>query len=385
MRIARRSEIAPFIVMDVMQAAHERELVGGDVLHMEVGQPGTPAPSGVIAAAHKALEEDRIGYTLALGLPALRERISRHYQEFYGIDVPARRIVVTAGSSGAFLLAFLTLFDVGARVALGDPGYPAYRNILRILGIEPVCVPTAYVDRFQPTPESIEEASGRSDIDGVLVASPANPTGTMLGRDELSAIARFCREGDRWLISDEIYHGITYEKEAVTALEVDEEAVVINSFSKYFSMTGWRIGWMVVPDALVRPIERVAQNLFISVPTLSQYAAIAAFDCHDELKANVARYAENRALLMEALPAAGLRDFAPPDGAFYLYADVAHLTNDSEAFCRQMLNDTGVAATPGIDFDEGRGRRYLRFSFAGAKDDMAEAAGRLQRWLNRAT
>ncbi len=379
LKLAKRGAVPPFIVMDVMRAANKRAASGADVLHLETGQPATPAPAGVLSAAVAALRSDALGYTEALGLPALRARIARHYRDSYGVEVAPERVVVTTGSSAGFVLAFLAAFDPGDRVALADPGYPAYRNILMALGVEPVCLPTGPETRFQPSVELLRRTAGR--LDGLIVASPSNPTGTMLSDRALGALAEYCAERGIRMISDEIYHGIVYQAPGTTAIAHGAETVVINSFSKYFSMTGWRIGWMVVPEDMLRAIECLAQNLYISAPSLSQHAALAAFDCTEELDANVARYAANRSLLLRELPPAGFHRLAPADGAFYLYADVAHLTNDSEAFCREMLNDTGVAATPGIDFDSARGQAYLRFSFAGATDDLAEAARRLTLWL----
>jgi aspartate/methionine/tyrosine aminotransferase len=373
----RRGGVAPFIVMDVMREANAREAQGQSVLHLEVGQPATPAPKGVIEAARQALAQDRIGYTDAFGLLALRARIARHYRESYGVDVPAERIVVTTGSSGGFVLAFLAAFDAGERVALAAPGYPAYRNILAALGLEPVMLETGPDTRFQPTPAALERLG---PLDGLIVASPANPTGSMVRREDLRQLALWARARGVRLISDEIYHGITFGEAARTALAFDAEAIVVNSFSKYYSMTGWRLGWMVVPESLARAVECLTQNLYISPPTLSQLAGVAAFDCRAELDANVARYAENRRLLLAELPKAGFDRFAPADGAFYLYADVGHLANDSAEFCRRMLSDRGVAATPGLDFDPARGHRYVRFSIAGATADMAEAARRLIAW-----
>ncbi len=378
LKTAKRGNIPPFMVMEVMRAANARVAAGGDVLHLEVGQPSTGAPAGVVAAAKAALEREVLGYTDALGLPALREAISDHYRETYGLDVPAERIVVTTGASGAFVLGFLAAFDPGDRVALALPGYPGYRHILNAFGIEAAPLATEAATRFQPTPALIEALD--SPIDGLIVASPSNPAGTMLGRDEMAALARYCAERGIRLISDEIYHGIAYGTEAASAAAFDDRAIVINSFSKYFSMTGWRLGWMVTPRDLLRAVESLAQNLFISPPTLSQHAALAAFDCRDELEANVARYARNRALLLDELPRAGFSSLAPADGAFYIYADVSAMTNDSEAFCKRMLEEIGVAATPGIDFDPERGRGYVRFSFSGATADMAEAARRLRAW-----
>jgi len=377
-----RGQVPPFIVMDVMAEANRREVAGEDVLHLEVGQPSTGAPSGVIEVAQATLVSDKLGYTEALGIPPLRERIARYYGETHDIDLAADRVVVTTGSSGGFMLAFLSAFDTGDRVALADPGYPAYRNILSALGIEAVAVPTTIDDRYQPTPELLDRVVRETGaIDGLIVASPANPTGTMLAAAEMKALTGYCDANGIRLISDEIYHGITYEGAGETALSFTDNAFIVNSFSKYYSMTGWRVGWMVVPEDLHRSVECLAQNLFISVPALSQRAACAAFDCREELDAGVLRYAANRELLLRELPKAGLDRLAPADGAFYIYAEVGHLTNDSEAFCRQILAETGVAMAPGTDFDRERGRATVRISFAGDTATMGEAARRLQAWL----
>ena len=375
LKVSKRGTIPPFIVMDVMRDANEREARGEGVLHLEVGQPGTSAPDPVLEAAKAAMAGDRLGYTDALGLPALKARIVRHYQDYYGVRVDPERVVVTTGSSGGFVLAFLSAFDAGDRVALASPGYPAYRNILKAMGVEVVDIQTGPETKFQPTPELIDPA-----VDGLIVASPSNPTGTMIHAVAFKALADFCRDRGIRLISDEIYHGITYVESADTMIRHVEDAIVINSFSKYYSMTGWRLGWMIVPGDLLRSVECLTQNLFISPPTLSQFAGIKAFDCRDELDANVARYAENRALLLEQLPQAGFENLAPAEGAFYIYADIAHMTNDSQDFCKRMLAETGVAAAPGIDFDPERGNRFMRFSFAGEHSVMAEAAERLRRW-----
>ena len=377
-----RGQVPPFIVMDVMAEANRREAAGEDVLHLEVGQPSTGAPSGVIEVAQATLVSDKLGYTEALGIDPLRERIAKYYGETHDIDLAADRVVVTTGSSGGFMLAFLSAFDTGDRVALADPGYPAYRNILSALGIEAVAIPTTIDERYQPTPELLDRVVRETGaIDGLIVASPANPTGTMLAAAEMKALTGYCDANGVRLISDEIYHGITYEGAGETALSFTDNAFIVNSFSKYYSMTGWRVGWMVVPEDLHRSVECLAQNLFISVPALSQRAACAAFDCREELDANVLRYAANRELLLRELPKAGLDRLAPADGAFYIYAEVGHLTNDSEAFCRQILAETGVAMAPGTDFDRERGRATVRISFAGDTATMGEAARRLQAWL----
>jgi len=378
LKISSRGGLPPFIVMDVLSAANRRAAHGEDVVHLEIGQPGTSAPRAVLDAARAALEGDRIGYTDAAGLSSLRARIARHYRDTVGLEIDPARIAVTTGSSGGFLLSFLSCFDPGDRVALAAPGYPAYRNILTALGLEPVLLETGVAHRFQPTPELLDAVDG--PLDGLIVASPSNPAGTMLGRSELSDLVDACRDRGIRLISDEIYHGITYGTRAVSALELTGDAIVINSFSKYFSMTGWRLGWMVVPENLVRPIECLAQNLFISPPTLSQIAGEAAFDCRGELDKYVAAYGRNRAVLLKGLPEAGFDRLAPADGAFYIYADVTERTNDSEAFCTRMLAETGIAAAPGTDFDPGRGSGFVRFSFAGPQADIVQALDRLRDW-----
>lgn len=377
---SERSAIASFIVMDVMQAAAAREASGERVIHMEVGQPGTPAPLAARNAVEHAMKTDTLGYTLALGLPSLRERIARHYKDWYGLDLAPEQVVVTNGSSAAFVLTFLALFDAGDRVALPSPGYPCYRHILTALGQQPVVIEADDTSRWMPTAAQIDEASLRDGLAGVLIASPANPTGTMLEPQRLQEILGVCRKRGLWFISDEIYHGLTYGMPAETALRHSDGVVVINSFSKYFSMTGWRVGWMVVPEELVRTVERLAQNLYIAPPTVSQVAALGAFDGLAELEANRRIYAANRELLLAELPKAGLDRILPADGAFYLYADVSRFTDDSLAFAKLMLEETGIAATPGVDFDEVRGRRFIRFSYAGTTAEMAEAAELLKGW-----
>lgn len=378
---SHRSAIDSFIVMDVMSRAAAREAHGVKVIHMEVGQPATPAPKSAREAAKSAIDDSALGYTLALGTEPLRQRIARYYRDTYGVEVASERIVVTTGSSAGFVLAFLALFDVGARVALPEPGYPCYRHILTALGQTPVAIETGPQARWMPTLEAITSlADSRDGLDGLLIASPANPTGTMLEPERLAAIAKACAARGIWFISDEIYHGLTYGMPAQTALQHSDEAIVINSFSKYFSMTGWRVGWMIVPERLVRPIERLAQNLYIAPPAISQAAALAAFEAQAELSDNVAVYARNRALLLETLPKLGFDKIVPADGAFYLYCDVGHLTGDSLAFANEMLADIAVAVTPGIDFDPVRGRHFIRFSYAGATSDMEEALRRLAGW-----
>jgi aspartate/methionine/tyrosine aminotransferase len=376
-----RSNVPPFMVMDVMAAAERIEKAGGHVIHMEVGQPAAAAPKSALIAAHRALDEGRVDYTSALGIPSLRERIARHYRDSYGCTVDAARIIVTTGSSGAFILAFLAMFEPGDRVAVTVPGYPPYRHILSALGCEPVLIETSSDTRHALTGEALLAAHRKAPLKGVLVGSPANPTGTMMSREALTALIAAAQDAGIRFISDEIYHGLDYAFPAVTAAELSPDALVINSFSKYFCMTGWRVGWMVVPDALVRPIERLQQNLAISVPTLSQIAAEAAFDGFEEMEAIKRGYVENRRILIEGLPKAGLSKFLPADGAFYLYADVSDFTSDSFAFARKMLEEAHVAATPGVDFDPYHGRSFLRLSYARSADDMREAVARIARWL----
>jgi len=364
--------------MDVMEKARLIESTGGSIIHMEVGQPGTGAPQGALEALARALPDNALGYTTALGLPQLRARIAQLYLQWYGIDLSADRIIVTSGSSAGFLLAFTALFDTGARVALGEPGYPSYRNILRALDLHPTGIQTRASNRFQVTVDDLEK---QSNLDGLLVASPANPTGTMLDHAAMRALIGHCETRDIAFVSDEIYHGLHYGARAVSALEISDDVVVINSFSKYFSMTGWRVGWMVVPEDMVRVIERLAQNMFICAPHASQVAALAALDCGVDLEANRAVYRENRALMLDGLPKAGFRRLAPPDGAFYIYADVSDITDDSMALADELLNNAGVSVTPGHDFDPGRGAANLRFSYARSKADIIEGLARLQAYM----
>jgi aspartate/methionine/tyrosine aminotransferase len=415
LKIGRGASAPAFIVMDVIAAANARqaELAPGlpHVIRMEVGQPGTGAPAGAIAAAHSALRSgDPLGYTEAFGRISLRERIVAHIRSWYGLDLPVARVAVTVGASGAFPLAFLAAFDPGDRVALAAPFYPPYVNILTALGMRPVILEAGPETRFQPNVAMLERLDPRPD--GVLVASPCNPAGTMLHRDELAAIARWCDVNGVRLISDEIYHGLNYDSpiataaafspnaivvssfskqfpvepqskqdvSIATAAAFSPNAIVIGSFSKYFSMTGWRVGWMVLPEELARPVECLAQNFFISAPYISQVAAEAAFDCHEELQANVARYRRSRDHLLRALPEAGFNRLSPAQGAFYLFADITDRSNDSIAFCKRMLAEVGVAVTPGVDFDHARGNRFLRFSYCGPESNMQEAAERLKGW-----
>lgn len=375
MRHSARGQVDPFIVMDVMEAAARAEAAGRHIVHMEVGQPGTPAPQGARKALADALSQP-LGYTVALGLPALRQGIADLYRRWYGIDLDPARVVVTPGSSGAFLLTFAALFDAGDKVAMGYPGYPSYRQILRAMSLEPVGILTRPEDRYQPRPQDLPD-----DCAGLILASPGNPSGTVLRPDELRGLTDAAAAKGMAVVSDEIYHGLSYGDRCHSALEVTDDVFVINSFSKYFSMTGWRVGWMVVPESHLRTVERLAQNMFICPPHASQVAALAALDCTDEAEANLAVYAENRRLMLEGLPKAGFDRIAPPEGAFYIYADVSHLTDNSLEFAAEILDRAGVAVTPGLDFDPERGARTLRFSYARATDDIVEGLRRLSEFM----
>ena len=377
MRVSKRGDVDPFIVMDVMEAARAAESAGRSIIHMEVGQPGTPAPQGARDALAAAMGQGALGYTVALGLPDLRAGIAALYKRWYGVDLDPSRVIVTSGSSAAFLLAFTALFDAGERVGLGEPGYPSYRQTLHALSLTPVGIPTKDENRLQPVPADLQGV----DLAGMIVASPGNPSGTMLDHGALKALMDHCAARDITFISDEIYHGLHYGARATSALEISDDVYVINSFSKYFSMTGWRLGWMVVPQAHVRRIERLAQNMFICPPHASQIAALAALDCIEELEANRAVYAENRQLMLDGLKAAGFTKIAPPDGAFFIYADVCDLTDDSLAFSKQILAEAGVAVTPGLDFDPVRGKHTLRFSYARSTAEIKEGLSRLHAFM----
>jgi aspartate/methionine/tyrosine aminotransferase len=381
LKASRRSDVPPFIVMDVMAAAAQCEARGAHIIHMEVGQPAAPAPQTAIRAAQAALAQGRLGYTECLGIPSLRTRIARHYGEMYDLGLDPGRVVITTGSSGAFVLAFLALFEPGDRVALANPGYPPYRHILSALGCEPVLVETSAKTRWALSAKALIAAHQRAPLKGVVIASPANPTGTMMDADALSRLIAIAEAEGIRVISDEIYHGLDYAFAAETAVNVSDRVVVINSFSKYFCMTGWRVGWMVVPENLVRTIDRLQGNLAISVPTLAQIAAEAAFDGRNEMQAVKHGYEENRRILTDGLPKAGLEKFLPVDGAFYLYADISRFSDDSLDFAKRMLNEAGVAATPGIDFDPVDGKHFLRFCYAGSADEMREAVARIGNWL----
>ena len=377
MRNSSRGAVDPFIVMDVMEAARQAEEAGRHVIHMEVGQPGTPAPELARDALAKAMRDNPLGYTVALGLPALRARIAQLYGEWYDIDLDPGRVVVTAGSSGGFILAFTGLFDAGDKIALGAPGYPSYRQIMKSLNLDPVEIQTRPEARYQLEPSDLSDV----DYQGIMVASPANPTGTMLGKAALTDLIEAARAKGASFLSDEIYHGVEYDQKAISALEISDDVCVINSFSKYFSMTGWRTGWLVLPEGSVRQVERLAQNQFICASHAAQVAALAAMDAADELEANMKVYHANRQMLLDGLPKAGFDRIAPPDGAFYVYADVSHITTDSRSFARDILDEAGVAVTPGLDFDPVRGGGTLRFSYARSTADIAEGLTRLHTFM----
>ena len=377
MKKSNRSNVDPFIVMDVMEAARKAEQSGKNIIHMEVGQPGTPAPKLSNETVEKQIQSNNLGYTVALGLPELRSRISKLYGEWYNLDLNPERVIITTGSSGAFILSFATLFDQGNRVGIGSPGYPSYRQILKAQSLIPVDIETDLQNKFQPLPEDIIS----NNLNGLLVASPANPTGSMLDKSSLEKLIVTCKENDVSFISDEIYHGIEYETKSVSALEITDNCYVINSFSKYFSMTGWRIGWMVVPEDHVRQVEKVSQNLFICPPHVSQIAALAALDAKDELNENVKVYKKNREILLKELPDAGFTTFSPPDGAFYIYVDISKFSKDSLNFCKKVLNEAGVAITPGLDFDQNRGSSTIRLSYARSTEDIIEGTKRLKKFM----
>jgi aspartate/methionine/tyrosine aminotransferase len=391
MQVASRANVPPFHVMDLLAAAQRRQLSHGDLVNFVAGQPSTGAPKAVREEAKRLLDEEVLGYTVATGVPGLREAVAAHHRRARGIDVSLDDVVITTGSSGGFLLAFLAAFEPGDRVVMARPGYACYRNVLTALGCEVVEIDCGPETRFQPTVEQLEAvmSGAAGPVAGLVVASPANPTGTMLPPEELAAIARWCEENGVRLVSDEIYHGITYptglepSTNASSAWETSRTGVVFGSFSKYFSMTGWRLGWMLVPEDLRRPVDVLTGNFTICPPVLSQYAAIAAFtpESYAELDGHVARYATNRDLLLEGLPLLGINRLAPADGAFYVYADIEHLTDDSYAWCLRLLAETGVATAPGIDFDTQRGNEFVRLSFAGSAEEITEGLDRLGRWL----
>jgi aspartate/methionine/tyrosine aminotransferase len=379
MKKSKRGNVEPFIVMDVMENARKAEDRGEDIIHMEVGQPGTAAPIKAQQALIRQMRNDSLGYTVALGLPALRSRISRLYGEWYNVDLDPKRVVVTSGSSGGFILSFASLFDVRQKVGIGSPGYPSYRQILKAQDLEPVLIDTKIENKYQLTSNDIKNKS----LSGVLIASPANPTGSMVDYKTMESLINTAIEENISFISDEIYHGIEYENKAVSALQITNECYVINSFSKYFSMTGWRIGWMVVPEDHIRQIERLAQNMFICAPHASQVAALHAIDCKDELNTNLTTYKKNRELMKTGLMEAGFTKISPPDGAFYIYADISEFSDDSIEFTKLVLKEAKVAITPGLDFDPKRGGTTVRFSYARSTSDIINGLERLNSFMKK--
>jgi len=379
MKHSVRGNIDPFIVMDVMEKARKAEENGRKIIHLEVGQPSTAIPSEALRRTSHIMERDPLGYTVALGLPELRKKISGLYGRWYNLDLDPARVVITSGSSGAFILSFISLFDVAARVGIGAPGYPSYRQILKSLGMLPVDIKTSLENKFQPTKNDILSNS----LDGLLVASPSNPSGTMLDQNELAELIETSNSVGVNFISDEIYHGIQYDKKAVSALEITDQCYVINSFSKFFSMTGWRVGWMVVPEDHIRVVERLAQNLFICPPHISQVAALEALSCENELSQYIEIYRKNRQIIMHELPQIGFQNFAPPDGAFYFYVDISRYSDDSLSFCDDVLKEVGVAITPGVDFDPERGNTTIRISYARSTDEISEGINRLGNFMKK--
>ena len=373
MKKSKRGNVDPFIVMDVMENARKAEERGKDIVHMEVGQPGTPAPIDAQKELIKIMKNDSLGYTVALGIPELRQRISQLYGDWYNLDLNPNRIIITSGSSAGFILSFSSLFDAKDRVGICSPGYPSYRQILKAQDLETVLIETKFENNFQPFASDLKGLN----LSGVLIASPANPTGSMLNYNQLESLILSSLEQNISFISDEIYHGIEYEKKATTALQITNQCYVINSFSKYFSMTGWRVGWMVVPEDHIRQIERLAQNMFICAPHASQIAALHALDCEDELKNNLDVYKENRKLMIKGLKDSGFSKISSPDGAFYIYADVSKFCNDSLEFANRVLKEAKVAITPGLDFDSKRGNSTIRFSYARSTEDIIKGLEKL--------
>ncbi|MBS0410099.1 MAG: aminotransferase class I/II-fold pyridoxal phosphate-dependent enzyme [Proteobacteria bacterium] len=370
------AQIDPFQAISVSRLAHQLKAEGRSIVHMEFGQPSTGAPAAAIAAAHQVLDTDGMGYWES---PALRARIARYYRDNYGVEVEPERVILTCGASPALVLALISSFDPGDRVALARPGYVAYRNTLKALHMQPVEIACGAESRFQLTAAHLEALDPAPA--GVIVASPANPTGTIIPKEELAAIAEVCRRRGIRIVSDEIYHGLSYVEPAHSMLEFAPDALIVNSFSKYFSMVGWRLGWLLAPKDHVHRARAYVGNLYLTAPSLSQHAALAAMDARDELEGHVEVYRRNRALLLEALPKLGLADIAPPDGAFYIYANIGHLTDDSLSFCKQLLSETGVATAPGVDFDPVGGGRYIRLSFAVSTPEIEEALRRLTPWF----
>lgn len=380
-KLSRRSEVSPFLAMDALREAKELERAGRRIIHMELGEPGAPTPQAIRQAGVSALSRGQLGYGEALGHLVLREQIAAFYEKKYRVKIAPDRIVITTGSSGAFLLTLIAGFDPGARIAVTQPGYPAYTNILTALGLKSAHLSLSFENNFTPTAPLLAALHKEEKLQGALLMNPANPTGTMISNEALADICRFCELENITFISDEIYHGLEYEKQAQSALCFSENAIIVNSFSKYYAMTGWRLGWIVAPTTWVRALERLQQSLAICPPTLSQTAALAAFSAHEEVENNRLIYARNRQLLLDRLPTIGLSRFAPPDGAFYFYVDVSRFTTDSLSFSRRLLIEAGVAVTPGVDFDPQNGGHWIRLSYAGPETEVAEGVARLADWL----
>ena len=378
MKSSLRSRIDPFIVMDIMERANAVEKKGQTVVHMEVGQPGTSAPKAAKDFLKASMEDNPMGYTVALGLPDLRKKIAELYGDWYGLDVDWNRIIITGGSSAGFILSFTALFDKLDKVGLPNPGYPSYRQIIKTLELDPVLINTTKKNKFQPTPNDLS----RYNINGLLIASPGNPTGSMIEREPLEALVNYCVDRKVSLISDEIYHGIQYDMKPSTVLEYTDSCYIINSFSKYFSMTGWRIGWIIVPKEHVRVVERIQQNMFICASHASQILALGSFESKNELEKNLETYRENRKILLSALPEIGFNNIAPPDGAFYLYIDISEFSSDSYDFTIKMLNIGGVAITPGIDFDPIKGKSKIRISYARSTPEILKGIKRMKIFMD---
>ena len=378
MKSSLRSRIDPFIVMDIMERANAVEKKGQTVVHMEVGQPGTSAPKAAKDFLKASMEDNPMGYTVALGLPDLRKKIAELYGDWYGLDVDWNRIIITGGSSAGFILSFTALFDKLDKVGLPNPGYPSYRQIIKTLDLDPVLINTTKKNKFQPTPNDLS----RYNINGLLIASPGNPTGSMIEREPLEALVNYCLDRKVSLISDEIYHGIQYDMKPSTVLEYTDSCYIINSFSKYFSMTGWRIGWIIVPKEHVRVVERIQQNMFICASHASQILALGSFESKNELEKNLETYRENRKILLSALPEMGFNNIAPPDGAFYLYIDISEFSSDSYDFTIKMLNIGGVAITPGIDFDPIKGKSKIRISYARSTPEILKGIKRMKIFMD---
>ena len=381
LKLSKNSDISTFRVLDLLQQVNQRKAAGQDIISLAPGQPADGAPQAALDYGADLMRHGFMGYTEAIGMPQLRARISQWYRDYYDVDVPASRIVITIGASGAFLFTFMSMFDAGDKIALAAPGYPAYRNIMKSCNLVPVEIPTGPQTNYQPTISHLEELEEVPD--GLLIASPSNPAGTLIPPEELAAICAWCQERGVRLIADELYHGVTFGEKADTVTRYTADAVAVNSFSKYFAMTGWRLGWMVVPGPAVERVKCLAESLFVAPPTLAQHVAYKTFDHTDILDGYVARYKTNLDILKEELPKAGIHRLSDTRGAFYLYADISNLTADTEVWARALLDGTGVAVTPGTDFDPVRGHQTIRISFAGSTAEVQEACNRIQTFVKK--